>query len=136
MNRYETLDIFINYVFNTMKPVIITHPNQLLEDFESLNATKPDTYAGFVYLWKCIPEDMFYVGSHKGPINDDYRGSGRRFKKVFEHYGITNFKRVILEYVDDPAQIKIKEQEWMNKLKVSQSSRFYNLNKAVRSLST
>ena len=119
-----------------MKSVILTHSNQLLEDFESLNMIKPTKYVGFVYLWKCIPEDMFYVGSHKGPIHDDYRGSGRRFKKVFEYYGITHFKRVILEYVDDPTQIKIKEQEWMNRLRVSQSTRFYNVNKAVRSIAT
>lgn len=112
-----------------------THSNPLLDDFEQLQVSeKPAQYAGFVYLWKCIPEDMFYVGSHKGQLTDDYRGSGKRFKKVFEHYGITQFKRVVLEYVEDPAQLKVREQEWMNKLRVKQSSRFYNVNSAVKTL--
>ena len=115
--------------------IIHTHTNLLLDNFEELNVEKPATYAGFIYLWKCIPEDMFYVGSHKGKLHDEYRGSGRKFKRVFEHYGLTHFKRVILEYVDDASLLKIKEQEWMNKLRVKQSSRFYNVNSAVKTLS-
>src|SRR5436309_3014750 len=122
----------MEFALTMLKPIITNHPNQLLEDFESLNVMKPTEYAGFIYLWKCIPEDMFYVGSHKGIVHDEYRGSGRRFRRVFEYYGITQFKRVILEYVDDPTQIKLREQDWMNKLKVSRSSRFYNSNCAVK----
>lgn len=114
-----------------MKPIIHTHQNPLLENFESLHQVQPEQYDGFIYLWKCIPEDMFYVGSHKGPINDEYRGSGRRFKRVFEHYGITQFKRVILEYVPNVEEIKNKEQMWMNKFRAKQSSRFYNTNNVV-----
>lgn len=118
-----------------MKPIIISHQNPLLENFESLHEqNKPENYAGFIYLWKCIPEDMFYVGSHKGISNDDYRGSGSRFKKVFEHYGITQFKRVVLEYVEKEEDIKRKEQLWMNKFRAKKSSRFYNTNNVVAAI--
>lgn len=117
-----------------LKRIITSHQHPLLENFESLHQSKPEKYAGFIYLWKCIPEDMFYVGSHKGIVHDDYRGSGTRFKKVFEHYGITQFKRVILEYVGDEKEIKNREQLWMNKFRAKQSSRFYNTNNVVAAL--
>jgi len=110
--------------------LIYTHTNPQLDEFETLQAVKPAEYAGFIYLWKCIPEDMFYLGSHKGPYHDNYRGSGTRFRKVFEHYGITQFKRVILEFVNDETKIKDREQYWMDKLGVQRSNRFYNLIKA------
>lgn len=108
------------------------HSNPLLDNFEELNAVQPEKYAGYIYLWKCIPEDMFYLGSHKGEKKDTYRGSGRRFKQVFEHYGITQFKRVILEYVDEETSLKEREQMWMDKFKVKNCGRFYNINNASR----
>lgn len=114
-----------------MKPITFTHTNPLLEDFLALNSTKPDTYAGFIYMWKCIPEDRYYIGSHKGVIHDEYRGSGRTFKRVFEYYGITKFERVILEYVEFEDQIKIREQHWLNQFKAVRSDRFYNQKNSV-----
>jgi len=119
-----------------MKPIIsLTHKNPLLENYQSLQAeTKPEKYAGFIYMWKCIPEDMFYIGSHKGIVHDDYRGSGSKFRKVFEYYGITKFERIILEYVEDPKEIKNQEQRWMNKFRAATSSRFYNQKNVVAEL--
>ena len=118
-----------------MKRLIITHQNPLLENFEALHENnRPEQYAGFIYLWKCIPEDMYYVGSHKGIYHDEYRGSGARFKKAFEHYGITQFKRIILEYIISEDEIKIKEQLWMNKFRAKRSEKFYNIKNVVSSL--
>lgn len=117
-----------------MKPIIYTHQNPLLEDIQKLKQDPPSYYEGFIYLWKCIPEDMFYVGSHKGLSHDEYRGSGSRFKRVFEYYGLTQFERVIVEYVEDAKQIKVKEQLWMNKFRAKHSSRFYNTNNVVASM--
>jgi hypothetical protein len=117
-----------------MKPITYTHQNPLLENIEVLKQHPPTAYEGFIYLWKCIPEDMFYVGSHKGVANDEYRGSGSRFKRVFEHYGITQFQRVIIEYVAEIKDIKTREQLWMNKFRAKHSSRFYNMNNVVASI--
>lgn len=118
-----------------LKPIITTHKNPLLENFDVLNVQDhPSDYVGFIYLWKCLPEDKFYLGSHKGALHDDYRGSGSTFKKVFEHYGITKFKRVILEYVKTEADLKIQEQKWMNKFRAVKSNRFYNNKNAVSHL--
>ena len=123
------------YSYIMLKPIITTHTNPLLENFEALNVQeRPRDYAGFIYIWKCIPEDKYYLGSHKGIVVDEYRGSGSRFKQVFEYYGITKFKRVILEYVQDEVELKRKEQLWINKFRAVKSSRFYNIKNAVAEL--
>ena len=114
-----------------MKTIIFTHTNPLLDDFQALNAEKPEKYAGFIYMWKCIPEDCYYIGSHKGVIHDDYRGSGKTFRKVFEHYGLPQFKRVVLEYVTDETTLRLREQYWLDKFNAVKSTRFYNIKNAI-----
>ena len=114
-----------------MKPIITTHRDPLLEDIKQLSAPKSETYAGFIYLWKCIPEDTFYLGSHKGKTNDEYRGSGTKFRRVFEHYGMTQWERVIVEYVMDVSQLKAREQYWLTKFRAVKSDRFYNQKNAM-----
>ena len=118
-----------------MKPITLSHTNPLLDNFKTLHESKkPEAFSGFIYLWKCVPEDMFYLGSHKGKPDDEYRGSGARFKRVFEYYGITQFERIVLEYVEDESKIKEREQAWMNKFRAKTSARFYNIKNAVSSL--
>lgn len=118
-----------------LKPIITTHKNPLLENFDALHVQdRPSDYAGFIYLWKCLPEEKYYLGSHKGLVHDDYRGSGSTFKKVFEHYGITKFKRVVLEYVESEADLKAREQKWINKFRAVKSPNFYNVKNAVAAI--
>jgi hypothetical protein len=38
---------------------------------------------GFVYKWINKENNMFYIGSHKGNINDGYIGSGVYFKRAY-----------------------------------------------------
>jgi hypothetical protein len=115
-----------------MKTIIYLHQNPLLEDINLLNATRPEVYDGFVYLWKCIPEDLYYIGSHKGKVGSDYRGSGARFKKIFECYGITQFQRVILDYVLDIKELKHAEQFWIDTFNATKSPRFLNIKNAIK----
>ena len=110
-----------------MKPIILQHKNPLLENYKALEALPVESYVGFIYMWYCIPEQMFYIGSHKGHLSDDYRGSGSRFKKVFEFYGITQFDRIVLEYFSDLAIMKRREQFWLDKFKAVKSPTFYNV---------
>lgn len=114
-----------------MKPIVLSHQNPALADYKLLEAAKPEQYGGFVYLWKCIPEDMFYIGSHKGTTTDLYRGSGKRFRQVFEYYGVTQFDRVILEYVPDADDLRSREQYWIQKFNAVTSSRFLNEKNAL-----
>lgn len=115
-----------------LKPIITTHRDPLLDDIKQLSAPKEETYVGFIYLWKCLPEDTFYIGSHKGKTNDEYRGSGTMFRRVFEHYGIPQFERVIVEYVNDEHHIKSREQHWITKFNAVKSARFYNMKNAMK----
>jgi hypothetical protein len=116
-----------------MKTIVsTTHKNPLLQDIQALNVTAPAEYAGFVYMWRCIPEDKFYIGSHKGKATDDYRGSGKFFKRIFEHYGITQFERVVLEYVANAEDLKRREQFWITKFNAVVSSRFLNEKNALK----
>ena len=39
--------------------------------------------SGFVYRWLDSSNGMYYVGSHKGSIDDSYKGSGKRFKRAY-----------------------------------------------------
>ena len=39
---------------------------------------------GFVYRWTDSSNGMYYVGSHKGSVNDGYVGSGKRFKFAYK----------------------------------------------------
>lgn len=114
-----------------MGSVQITHRNPLLENISQLAAGEPEAYVGFVYLWRCVPEDLFYIGSHKGNAYDQYRGSGRRFKQVYDYYGLTKFERVILEYVEDEQDLRRVEQAWMDKFNAVKSPKFLNQKKAM-----
>jgi len=113
-------------------PIILTHRNPLLEDISKLAATEPEEYAGFIYMWKCIPEYLFYIGSHKGNAYDQYRGSGARFKQVYDYYGLTKFERVILEFVVEADDMKKAEQRWINKFNAVKSKIFLNAKKAIK----
>jgi hypothetical protein len=115
-----------------MKSIITTHKNPLLEDITLLEAERPEEYAGFVYMWECVPEGKFYIGSHKGEVTDDYRGSGRRFRALFEHYGITQFRRVVLEYVEDEDHLRFREQAWIIRFRAVVSPNFLNIKNAAR----
>jgi hypothetical protein len=111
--------------------ITITHRNPLLEDISQLAAVEPKEYVGFVYLWKCIPENLYYIGSHKGNAYDQYRGSGRRFKQVYDYYGLTKFERVVLEYVTAVSELRRREQHWMDKFNAVGSKLFLNEKKAL-----
>lgn len=70
---------------------------------------------------------MFYLGSHKGTIDDGYVGSGRRF---LNHYKSRpyDFRRRILEYVNGSVtDIWDREQFWLDKIKPKEINvRYYN----------
>lgn len=77
-------------------------------------------YYGFVYLWFDRHRKMFYLGSHKGRIDDGYTGSGRRF---ISHYNSRpeDFKRRILEYViGDLDLLRAREEAWLSLIKPSE----------------
>jgi len=83
--------------------------------------------AGFVYIWTNKINNKKYIGSHIGTETDGYIGSGKAFVKAIEKYGINNFERTILEFVDDNNIIREKEQYYLDLYDAANNKMFYNM---------
>ena len=71
-------------------------------------------YTGFIYIWMNTERKKFYVGSHRGSIDDGYIGSGTLFKKAYEK-NPSVFKRRILQYVCGTHEdILLTEEKWLS----------------------
>jgi hypothetical protein len=89
-------------------------------------------YSGFVYEWTNKLDGMKYLGSHKGTIDDGYTGSGKRFGNAVNKYGIENFERVIVEYIEKEEDILIREQDYLDKIGCAKSPLYYNISPNAR----
>ena len=83
-------------------------------------------YQGFVYLWENLITGEKYLGSHIGSINDKYIASGVEFLKNVKQYGIGNFKRIIIEFVNDRSKVREREQYWLDFYNAADSKEFLN----------
>jgi hypothetical protein len=75
----------------------------------------------------------FYIGSHKGDINDGYIGSGQYFKYAYTKRP-EDFKRRILEFVnfEDLKELHKAEQRWLSMIKNEElGCKYYNLKKCA-----
>ena len=79
--------------------------------------------SGFVYLWKNTVNNMRYIGSHKGTIDDGYIGSGKYFKNAYKK-NPENFKRSIIYIGEDFLEY---EEELLEFINVKDNDKFYNL---------
>lgn len=70
---------------------------------------------------------MKYIGSHKGTVDDGYIGSGKRFENARRKYGIENFERTIVEYVEKEECILIREQYYLDTLNCAYDPMYYNI---------
>jgi len=84
-------------------------------------------YSGFIYEWTNKIDGIKYLGSHKGTIDDGYTGSGKRFGNAIKKYGIENFERIIVEYVEKEEDILLREQFYLDTYKCAKSSLYYNI---------
>ena len=84
-------------------------------------------YSGFIYEWTNKLDGMKYLGSHKGTINDGYTGSGKRFGNAINKYGIENFERAIVEYIEKEEDILIREQHYLDMIGCAKSPMYYNI---------
>lgn len=84
-------------------------------------------YSGFIYEWTNVVNGKKYIGSHRGTDTDGYIGSGTAFLKAYKKYGRENFIREILEYVNDTAEIKIREEFYLKNIDAKNNRMYYNL---------
>lgn len=84
---------------------------------------------GFIYLWYDTKRRKFYLGSHKGSVDDGYLGSNQRFKSAYKSRPST-FKRRILEHHEDITRDNLleREQVWLNMICENElhGVRYYN----------
>lgn len=84
-------------------------------------------YIGFIYKWTNVENNMFYIGSHKGKINDGYVASGKYFLPEYKKHKDL-FKRVILEYIYDISELYEREQFYFDLHDLKNNPLTYNLN--------
>jgi len=58
--------------------------------------TQNQTCQGFVYKWIHNPTGQYYIGIHKGTIDDGYIGSGKRFRSKWALTDPNEWQRDIL----------------------------------------
>lgn len=90
-------------------------------------------YYGFIYEWTNMINGKKYIGSHAGTIDDGYIGSGKIFQRAVKKYGIENFTRSIIEYVEIEDRLYLLEREkfYLDKVNAYYSDDYYNVAKDV-----
>ena len=78
---------------------------------------------GFVYKWLNVITKMYYIGSHKGEINDKYIGSGIYFKRAYKKQP-EHFTREILYIGEDYREV---EEFILKTLDAENNNLMYNL---------
>ena len=84
---------------------------------------------GFVYKWVNNLNGKWYIGSHKGSVDDGYTASGNAINSAFDKYGIENFTRYIIYEGDD---YRLVEELSLESHDAANDPMSYNLkNKAI-----
>lgn len=85
-------------------------------------------YSGYIYKFTLIPTGMIYVGKHnRGVFDEAYYGSGVRWKAVIANYSTKDILREVLEWVEDPEDLNLREEYWINYLDACNPVIGYNL---------
>lgn len=79
-----------------------------------------------IYKTTNLINDKIYVGQHYTSADDGYLGSGKILKRAINKYGKDNFKREILEFVEEN-NINEKEIHWISELSATIKYGNYNL---------
>ena len=90
-------------------------------------------YTGYVYLWYDTKAKLFYLGGHKGKVEDSYICSNTKMLNAYKKRPET-FRFKVLEYVNgDNVALREAEQRWLNMIDDSELYWTPNIyNKTVR----
>ena len=81
----------------------------------------------YIYITTNNINNKKYIGQHYGLLNDNYFGSGALIKKAIEKYGKENFKKEIIEIVNNYDELNEREKYWINFYDAVNSEKFYNI---------
>lgn len=90
-------------------------------------------YTGYVYLWYDTRAKLFYLGGHKGKVEDSYICSNAKMLNAYNKRP-ESFRFKVLEYVyGDNTALREAEQRWLNMIDDSELYWTPNIyNKTVR----
>ena len=75
------------------------------------------TYTGYVYIWYDTRAKLFYIGGHKGTVEDSYICSNTMMLRAYKKRP-QSFRFRILQYVSgDNKSLREAEQYWLDKIK-------------------
>jgi hypothetical protein len=74
-------------------------------------------YTGYIYLWYDTRAKLFYLGGHKGKVEDSYVCSNKTMIRAYKKR-LETFKFRVLQYVNgDNKVLRQAEQQWLDKIK-------------------
>jgi hypothetical protein len=81
---------------------------------------------GFVYETTNVVTQKKYIGSHIGPSEDIYLGSGTSLLQDIETYGKDKFERKILSYASGLGELRELEKAYLTKVDAKNNPMYYN----------
>lgn len=81
-------------------------------------------YESFVYVWKDLTNNRYYIGKHKGTIDDGYICSSKYFLKEYKERPHEFVRKIIKTGTD--RQMFDFESELLKKFNVKNNDKFYN----------
>jgi len=88
---------------------------------------------GIIYKTTNLINGKIYIGQDSNN-NENYFGSGKILKRAIKKYGKENFKKEILEIVDDLTILDEREIYWINELNSTDRNIGYNISKGGQSI--
>lgn len=96
-------------------------------------------YNGYIYLWYDTKASLFYLGGHKGQVEDRYICSSKPMLRAYKLRPHT-FKLRVLQYLNGSnKELREAEQQWLDRIKISElmtsenvknkTCRYYNVKK-------
>ena len=74
-------------------------------------------YNSYIYLWYDTKAKLYYLGGHKGRVEDSYICSNAMMKRAYSKRPET-FKLRILEYINGTNEdLRLAEQRWLDMIK-------------------
>lgn len=71
---------------------------------------------GYIYMTVNKINGKTYIGQHKSMKfchQDKYMGSGKNIKRAFKKYGIENFEKLLVQYVETKEEADKQERFWI-----------------------
>jgi group I intron endonuclease len=84
---------------------------------------------GYIYKTTNLVNGKIYVGKHASSFFDTtYIGSGKTLCKAIKKYGKKNFDCILIEAVENEADLNLREKYWIAKLNARDKNVGYNIN--------